>query len=140
MKNLLYRLQEGIIEIKQALLSQEQWFYIALQDIKLRYRRSMIGPWWVTISTGIMVLMLGFLWSNIFNQDIDTYLPFFAIGFVVWGWMAAQIGDSAAGFLQFQGTIKQIKIPFPIFTLRCNVRQGIILLHNSLIIAAVLFL
>ena len=81
MKNLSHTFEEGITEIKNALLSHEQWLYMAVQDIKLRYRRSMIGPWWVTISTGIMVLMLGFLWSHIFNQAIDTYLPFFAIGF-----------------------------------------------------------
>lgn len=139
MKNLSYNIHEGFLEILDALPRHEQWFFMATQDIKLRYRRSMIGPWWVTISTGIMVLMLGFLWSHIFNQAIDTYLPFFAIGFVVWGWMSSQISESAGGFLQFQGAIKQIKLPFPIFTFRCNVRQGIVLLHNSLIIAAVLF-
>lgn len=138
MKNLSHTLREGINEIKDALLTHEQWLYMAIQDIKLRYRRSMLGPWWVTISTSIMVLMLGFLWSQIFNQLIDTYLPFFAIGFVVWNWMSSQILESAEGFLQFQGVIKQIKLPFPIFTFRCNVRQGIILLHNSLIVVAVL--
>jgi len=138
MKLLSYPLQEGALEIKNAILNHEQWIFMAVQDIKLRYRRSMIGPWWVTISTGIMVLMLGFLWSHIFNQAIDTYLPYFAIGFVVWGWMSAQISDSAAGFFQFQGVIKQIKLPYPIFTFRCNFRQWIILLHNSLIIVAVL--
>jgi ABC-type polysaccharide/polyol phosphate export permease len=139
MKNFSNTIHEGFLEILDALPRHEQWFFMAIQDIKLRYRRSMIGPWWVTISTGIMVLMLGFLWSHIFNQAIDTYLPFFAIGFVVWGWMSSQISESAGGFLQFQGAIKQIKLPFPIFTFRCNVRQGIVLLHNSLIIAAVLF-
>ena len=138
MKSLSHTLQEGINEIKGAILNHEQWFYMATQDIKLRYRRSVIGPWWVTISTGIMVLILGFLWSHIFNQAIDRYLPYFAIGFVVWGWMSSQIGESAAGFLHFQGAIKQIKLPFPIYTFRCNMRQGIILIHNSLIIAAVL--
>jgi ABC-type polysaccharide/polyol phosphate export permease len=138
MKNLTHSIHEGFLEIIAALPRHEQWFYMAIQDIKLRYRRSMIGPWWVTISTGIMVLMLGFLWSHIFNQAIDTYLPFFGIGFVIWGWIASQIADSAAGFFQFQGVIKQIKLPFPIFTFRCNVRQGIVLLHNSLIVAAVL--
>jgi ABC-type polysaccharide/polyol phosphate export permease len=71
MKNLSNTLQEGIVEIKGAILSHERWFYMAAQDIKLRYRRSIIGPWWVTISTGIMVLMLGFLWSHLFNQVSD---------------------------------------------------------------------
>jgi lipopolysaccharide transport system permease protein len=140
MKNLSHTFEEGFTEIKNALLSHEQWLYMAVQDIKLRYRRSMIGPWWVTISTGVMVMMLGFLWSHIFGTDLENYLPFFAVGFVLWGWMSGQILDAAGGLFQFGGVIKQMKLPFPIFTFRCNVRQLIILAHNTVIIAAVLLL
>ena len=133
-------LRSGLEELKVGLTSYEQWLYMAVQDIKLRYRRSMIGPWWVTISTGIMVMMLGVLWSHIFGTDLENYLPFFAVGFVLWGWMSSQMLDAAGGFFQFQGMIKQVKLPLPIFTLRLNVRQCIVLLHNSIIIALVLLL
>ena len=133
-------LRSGLEELKAGLSSHEQWAYMAVQDIRLRYRRSMIGPWWVTISTGVMVMMLGFLWSHIFGSDLENYLPFFAVGFVVWGWMSGQLIDAAEGFFQFQWTIKQVSLPLPIFILRLNVRQCIILLHNSIIIAAVLLL
>jgi len=133
-------LRSGLEELKAGLSSHEKWLYMAVQDIKLRYRRSMIGPWWVTISTGVMVMMLGFLWSHIFGTDLENYLPFFAVGFVIWGWMSGQISDAAGGFFQFGGVIKQVKLPFPIFTLRLNVRQCIVLLHNSIIIALVLLL
>ena len=131
-------INSGVNEIKDALKSDEQWLYMAIQDIKLRYRRSIIGPWWVTLSTGIMIIMLGFLFSSIFNQPIDTYLPFFASGFIVWTWMSGNVSDAAGGFLQFQGIIKQLKLPFPIFTLRLNVRQLIVLAHNSIVIVLVL--
>jgi lipopolysaccharide transport system permease protein len=127
-------------ELRTGLSSHEQWLYMAVQDIKLRYRRSMIGPWWVTISTGVMVMMLGFLWSHIFGTDLENYLPFFAVGFVIWGWMSGQMLDAVGGFFQFGGTIKQVKLPLPIFVLRLNVRQCIVLLHNSIIIALVLLL
>lgn len=137
---LLTLLKDGLNELHLSIRSHEQWAYMALQDIKLRYRRSMIGPWWVTISTGFMVMMLGFLWSHIFGSDLQNYLPFFAVGFVLWGWMSGQILDSAGGFFQFEGIIKQVKLPLPIFTLRLNVRQCIILLHNSIIIALVLLI
>jgi lipopolysaccharide transport system permease protein len=133
-------LRSGLEELKVGLASHEQWFYMAVQDIKLRYRRSMIGPWWVTISTGVMVIMLGFLWSLIFGIDLENYLPFFAVGFVLWGWMSGQISDAAGGFFQFQGMIKQVMLPLPIFVLRLNVRQCIVLLHNSIIIAGILLL
>jgi lipopolysaccharide transport system permease protein len=133
-------LKAGLEEIRLGLTSHEQWAYMAVQDIRLRYRRSIIGPWWVTISTGVMVMMLGFLWSHIFGSDIKNYLPFFAVGFVVWGWMSGQILDAAGGFFQFGGAIKQLKLPLPIFIFRLNVRQCIVLLHNSIIIALVLLL
>ena len=137
---MLSTLKNGFTEIIDALKNHPQWLYLGAQDIKLRYRRSLIGPWWVTISTGIMIAMLGFLWSHIFNQAIETYLPFFAIGFILWNWISAQLNDAASGFNPFQGTIKQIKLPFPIFTLRLAVRQILILLHNAIIILAVLIL
>jgi lipopolysaccharide transport system permease protein len=133
-------LKAGLKELTAGIASHEQWLFMAVQDIKLRYRRSMIGPWWVTISTGVMVMMLGFLWSHIFGTDLENYLPFFAVGFVLWGWMSGQIGDAAGGFFQFGGMIKQIKLPLPIFVLRLNVRQCIILMHNSIIIALVVLL
>jgi lipopolysaccharide transport system permease protein len=60
------------------------------------------------------------------------------VGFVLWGWMSGQILDAAGGFVSFQGVIKQMRLPFPIFTFRCNVRQIIILAHNTVIIALVL--
>jgi len=133
-------LKLGLEELKVGFTSHEQWLYMAMQDIKLRYRRSMIGPWWVTISTSVMVMMLGFLWSHIFGTNLKNYLPFFAVGFVLWGWMSGQILDAAGGFASFQGVIKQTRLPFPIFTFRCNVRQLIILAHNVVIIALVLLL
>ena len=133
-------LKLGLEELKEGFTSHERWLYMAVQDIRLRYRRSMIGPWWVTISTGVMVMMLGFLWSHIFGSDLENYLPFFAVGFVLWGWMSGQVSDAAGGYFQFGGVIKQMRLPFPIFTLRLNVRQLIILAHNTIIIALVLLL
>lgn len=133
-------LKIGLEELKNGFTSHERWLYMAVQDIKLRYRRSIIGPWWVTISTGVMVIILGFLWSHIFGNNLENYLPFFAVGFVLWGWMSAQVLDAAGGLFQFQDVIKQLKLPFPIFTLRLNVRQLIVLAHNAIIIALVLLL
>ena len=135
---MLPTIKNGLGEMMNALKGHPQWLYLGVQDIQLRYRRSMIGPWWVTISSGIMIAMLGFLWSHIFNQTIETYLPFFTLGFILWNWISAQLNDAALGFNAFLGTIKQIKLPFPIFTLRLAVRQMLILLHNTVIILLVL--
>ncbi len=67
-----------------------------------------------------MATTLGILFSEIFVQTLDTYLPFFAVGLVIWNWMSGQISD-AARFFQFKEIIKQSKLPFPIFTLRLTI-------------------
>jgi len=132
--------QAGYLELKNAILNPAQWLYLGRVDLSLRYRRSILGPFWVSISTGIMILVLSLLWSHIFNINIKDYMPFFAIGFVLWGWISAQLIDSAGGFFQSQGIIKQVKLPFAIFTLRQNTKQLINLFHNMAIVLLVLFI
>lgn len=137
---MLITLKKGFAEIKEAFKCHPQWFYLGLQDIVLRYRRSIIGPWWVTISTAIMILMLSLLWSKIFVLDIKTFMPFFAVGFIIWGWMSSLINESAVGFEPYNSSIKQINLPFPIFILRLSIRLLIVLLHNFVVILLVLMI
>jgi ABC-2 type transport system permease protein/lipopolysaccharide transport system permease protein len=35
------------------------WTALAMQDIKMRYRGSILGPFWLTISTLVMVVAIG---------------------------------------------------------------------------------
>ena len=37
------------------------------QDIKQRYRRSAFGPFWLTISMGVMIGTIGIVFGNIFK-------------------------------------------------------------------------
>lgn len=126
-------------DIISALKKPNLWWFFGVQDIKLRYRRSVLGPWWLTISTGIMIASLGFLWSRIFGNDINSYLPYYAIGQIFWNWMSSQINDSCNGFSQFDSIIRQVRLPFLSYILRVFTRNNIILLHN-LVILVIVFL
>ncbi len=130
----------GLGEYSRSFRLRDAWLYLGIQDIKLRYRRSILGPWWVTISTAIMIIALGFLWSNIFVTDTKTYMPFFAVGYVFWTWISAQISDATTGFVQFENAIKQTNLPFPVYLTRLAIRNLIILLHNLVVVALVIVL
>ena len=43
------------------------WITLGWNDIALRYRRSVLGPLWMTLSMGILVISLGFIYSQIFH-------------------------------------------------------------------------
>ena len=106
-------------------------------DIRLRYRGSMLGPFWLTISTAVMVGSLGVLYATLFHMNLREYLPFIALSQVLWGFISGMIGDGCTCFTQAEGTIRSMRMPFFVHAVRCLVRNVLILAHNVVVIAVV---
>ena len=102
-------------------------------DIRQRYRRSVIGPFWITLSMGVFILVLGVIYSRIFHTELETYLPYLTVGFVVWGFISASANDSCIAFIDASRIIKQIKLPYSVYVLRVVWRNFIIFLHTIVI-------
>lgn len=121
-------------DILKSFLSFSQWWTLAWFDIRQSYRRSVLGPIWITLNTGILVVALSLLWINVFKVELHELLPFFAIGNVLWVFISTQINEACTGFSQFSGYIHQLNLPLPIYPLRIWARNIIFLLHNFLIV------
>jgi lipopolysaccharide transport system permease protein len=106
-------------------------------DIKLKYRGSLLGPFWLTISTGIMVAAMGGLYSILFHMDLRTYLPFLALSLVLWNSMGGLVTEACATFTQAEGTIRSVRMPFFVHAIRTVVRSFISFLHNLPVIVVV---
>lgn len=107
-------------------------------EIKQRYRRSVLGPLWLTISTGAMIAGMGPLYGRLFGLHIGDYFPYLAISFVVWLFIATLINDSCLSFISADGYIKQIKLPLTVHVMRTVWKNLIVLGHNFLIVVLVL--
>lgn len=140
MKSFLRNIFLGFYELKNAFVFHDSWFFLGIHDVVLRYRRSVIGPWWTTISTLVLIISLGLLWSQLFQIELSRYLPFFAIGYILWTFFYNQLNESSMGFIQYSEIIKQVKVPLPSFILRILVRNIIIFFHNFIIIALVIII
>ncbi len=106
-------------------------------DIRLRYRGSMLGPFWLTISTGVMVASLGFLYSALFKINLRDYLPFLALSQVLWGFLAALVSEACTVFTDAEGVIRSVRMPFFVFSIRALIRNAIALAHNIVVIVVV---
>ncbi|MBV8915303.1 MAG: ABC transporter permease [Acetobacteraceae bacterium] len=108
------------------------WF-----DIRLRYRGSMLGPFWLTLSTAVMVAALGILYSRLFKMSLVEYLPFVAISLVLWGVLSTVINEACVCYTQAEGMIRSMRIPHTVHAVRVVVRNLLVLAHNVLVILAV---
>lgn len=110
---------------------------LSLFDIKLRYRGSLLGPFWLTLSSAIMVASIGFLYSRLFHQDIAGYLPFLTISLILWGFISTITAEASVCFTQSEGLIRSMRIPHSLHAARVVVRNLLVLAHNLVVIVIV---
>jgi len=132
------RIRAALNDLKEGICSIYVWPMLGWLEIKQRYRRSVLGPFWLTISTGVMIGGMGPLYGRLLDQDTSAYFPYLAVSFVVWMLLANLITDACTAFISAEGFIKQIKLPFTVYILRVVWKNLIIFGHNLLIVIVVL--
>ena len=106
------------------------WLMLGWQDIRLRYRRSQLGPFWITLSMAIMIYSMGFLYGKLLKTDMSVYYPFLGSGLITWALISTIITEANDAFMESQDYIKQINLPYTIYILRVLTRNFIIFFHN----------
>lgn len=110
------------------------------QDIKQRYRRSKLGPFWLTISMGIMITMIGIIFGQALSVPVNEYLPFVASGIIFWNFVSAGINEGSSSFIGSAGMIRQLALPLTLYPIRSLWRNIVVLGHNAVIIPLVLLI
>ncbi|MEB0136040.1 ABC transporter permease [Actimicrobium sp. CCC2.4] len=127
-------------DLLRGIAAYQVWGTLGWHDIKQRYRRSVLGPFWFTLSTAILVLVLGALYSTLLNQEIHNYLPYLAVGLVVWQYLAASVTEGCTAFIGSTYLIKQIRLPLTVHVCRIAWRNFAILLHSLPVVVVMLII
>lgn len=127
-------------DIARSLKQVDLAAFLAWEDIRQRYVRTMLGPLWIVLSTGIWFSAMGFVMANLFHQDMKEYLPFMIGGLLIWTLISTSIAESSHVLVSSAPLITSF--PIPIFThyIRFVFRNYIIFFHNVIILAIVLFI
>jgi ABC-type polysaccharide/polyol phosphate export permease len=62
---------------------------LARMDIRQRYRRSILGPFWITITMIIFILAIGPLYSRLLGMGSDEFIPYLAMASSPGAWSPA---------------------------------------------------
>ena len=116
---------------------RELWAHLGWQDIKQRYRRSVLGPFWITIATGVTAIAMGGLYSKLFKLELSEHLPYVTLGLIIWNLINAAILEGADVFVANEGLIKQLPTPLSVHVYRLVWRQMILFAHNIVIFVVI---
>jgi len=116
------------------------WTMLGWNDIRQRYRRSVLGPFWITISMAVFIALLGVIYSHIFNIELKTYLPYLSLGYIIWGFISQTTSESFISFQESERIIRQIRLPYSIYVFRVVWRNFIVFLHTIVIFVPIAIL
>ena len=130
----------AVVDLAEGARLVRLWGRLGWADIRGRYRRTTLGPWWITMSMGVLIAVMGSLYSVLFGLDVESYVPRLALGFVVWGMISGLIKESCAAFVESGDLITQIRLPLSIHVFRVVWRNVILFFHNAVIVVVVAIL
>lgn len=125
-------------DVREGVLNWPMWTRLAWSDVKGRYRRTVLGPFWATMSLGVVIFAMSVVMARLFNADLQQFLPYLTAGMVTWTLIAGLINEGTAVFITAEALIKSLS--FPLTTLICSLvcRNVIIFGHNIMIYVLVM--
>ena len=130
----------AVIDVLEGARLRWLWGRLAVHDIKMRYRGSVIGPFWLTLTTAIMTAALGVLYAKLFKMEISDFLPFISVGLIVWQFVSGTVNEACVTFVAVAAEIEQVRLPFFCHVFRLVYRNLLVFAHNATILPVVLLI
>jgi lipopolysaccharide transport system permease protein len=131
------RLERAIGDLRAGFRQWRLALALARLDIRNRYRGSVLGPLWLTLSTAVTIVGVGLVFSGVFGLPLAEYLPFLAVSLLIWNMINLIVQDACGNLTGSEGIIRQMPLPYTIHVLRCLFRNALIAAHNLPLIVVV---
>jgi lipopolysaccharide transport system permease protein len=126
----MIQLRSAILDFFSAVRHYRIWFELARIEVRQRYRRSVLGPWWISLSMLIFILAMGAVFSRVFHQGLAEYIPFFTAGFLAWSLISMSLNEATEIFRANESFIKQVRLPLNLYILKHLTRHFLYFCHN----------
>ncbi|HEX5863743.1 MAG TPA: ABC transporter permease, partial [Casimicrobiaceae bacterium] len=113
------------------------WTRMGWQEVKRRYHRTVLGPFWATLSIGMFIGGMVFIWAPLFKTNVTSYLPFLATGLVSWAFATSLITEGCTTYISGAGIITQLNFPYMVLNYMVVWRNIIVFFHNMVIVVIV---
>ena len=90
---------------------------LVARDIKIKYRRSVLGVLWTVLNPLFMMIIMAIVFSNLFKFDIENYPVYILSCQVIYNFFSESSTSSMSAILDNASLIKKVYIPKYLFVL-----------------------
>jgi ABC-type polysaccharide/polyol phosphate export permease len=127
------QLRLAVRDIVQGTLNWTPWYVLGISEMRHRYRRSAIGPFWITVTMGIQAFVMGVLLSFLFKTDVQKFLPFVCVSLVTWTFISICLNEGASAFISMSSAILQVHRPLWTYVMLVLWRNALIYVHTIVV-------
>jgi ABC-type polysaccharide/polyol phosphate export permease len=112
------------------------------RDLRIRYKRSLLGVWWTLLSPLLEMAALAVVFSNVFrfsSSDVP-YVVYLLSGIVVAGLMRNVIMRTASSLSENAQTLTRMRVPAEVFSVAAALEVGANFLVSLLPLAAIILI
>lgn len=125
-----YHSERAFVDLRDGLSQWRLALALARLDLRNRYRGSVLGPLWMSLSTLVMLCGLGLLYGTLFKLDLANYLPHLAVSLIIWQWIATFINEACGTLTSAERVIRQMRLPYTLHALRIAFRNSLVAAHS----------
>jgi lipopolysaccharide transport system permease protein len=67
--------------------AQKRWRLINMlgwRDLKQRYKRSLLGPFWLSVGTALQIATICLVFGSVLSVPMSEYAPYVTAGMIFW--------------------------------------------------------
>ena len=124
----------GIRDLGAGLFEWRVWHLIGTTTLRQRYARSSFGQYWIVVGTAITTAAFGLLWSQLWGQPLQEFLPYVGVAHIGWAVITGPLNDSLTAFQSNAYYYSNQKAPASTIFYAIFYRHSIILIHNFIVV------
>lgn len=132
--------QIGLRDLGNGILAIPLAFSLAIRELQTRYSRTTLGPFWITLAQAAWIAGVAFVFSQVFKQELSTFLYFLASGIPVWTYISTVMTEAPTAFVSSRGVLEQFSAPWTVQVWKRSLVAFWVFLQHMLIWVAVVLI
>lgn len=137
---MLEKLKAAFLDVARSRKFASLIHLLGWQDMRHRYRRSLLGPFWLVASTAALITAIALLFGPMSSIPVSQYVPYVAAGMIVWNLIVSMFTESCQAFISEATMIRQTSAPLFTYVARVAWRNTLFFAHNIVIYPVALWL
>jgi len=121
-------------DFARAWKDRQPWLIAAVVAIGNKYRRTILGPWWATLTTLMFVFGLAILRIGLSGGDLREAIPYVGLGFIGFTLISGGVLSGMNAYISAGQQLATSRQPYSAYVLRANTQQVLDFFHDAVVI------